>query len=95
LGIFCIAFLDVEFADSHLRERLNRILSSKYFTMIPELKTVDEQVAVAAVVSGAEQYASEFLIHGPSTGEAVSDVSAFLSSQVSISVYKMCFLPYE
>ena len=49
--------------DSLLRERLNRILSSEYFTMTPEVKTVEQQGAV----SGAEQHPSELPIHGSST----------------------------
>ena len=59
--------------------------------MIPELKTVDQQVAAAAVVSGAEQYASEFLIHGASSGEVVPEVAAFLSSQVTYTYYAFCY----
>ncbi|KAH7430606.1 hypothetical protein KP509_08G005500 [Ceratopteris richardii] len=46
---------------SHLRERLNRILSSEYFTMIPELQTVTQQTAAVAA-SATAQYAPHLLV---------------------------------
>lgn len=48
-------FLDLFMTDSRLKERLNRILSSEYFTMTPELQTVSQQTAAAAA-SAAGQY---------------------------------------
>ncbi|KAG0576061.1 hypothetical protein M758_5G051500 [Ceratodon purpureus] len=47
--------LDAHVSYSRLRERLNRILSSEYFTMTPELQTVSQQTAAAAA-SAAGQY---------------------------------------
>lgn len=47
--------LDSHTSYSRLRERLNRILSSEYFTMTPELQTVSQQTAAAAA-SAAGQY---------------------------------------
>ncbi|KAI5073643.1 hypothetical protein GOP47_0011656 [Adiantum capillus-veneris] len=52
---------------SQLRERLSRILSSEYYTMIPELQTIGQQT-VAAGVSGAGQYPPQLLIHAALTG---------------------------
>ncbi|KAG6550324.1 hypothetical protein Mapa_008287 [Marchantia paleacea] len=43
---------------SRLRERLNRILSSEYFTMTPELQTVSQQTAAAAATA-AGQYVTK------------------------------------
>eukprot|EP01018_Ginkgo_biloba_P016981 Gb_07583 [translate_table: standard] len=46
---------------SDLRERLNRILSSEYFTMTPELQTVSQQTAAAAATA-AGQYVTQILV---------------------------------
>ncbi|CAK9883321.1 unnamed protein product [Sphagnum jensenii] len=49
---------DAQISYLHLRERLNRILSSEYFTMTPELQTVSQQTAAAAAAAAtaAGQY---------------------------------------
>eukprot|EP00249_Psilotum_nudum_P022684 c28609_g2_i1 orf=398-2038(+) len=46
---------------SHLRERLNRILFSEYFTMAPELQMVSQETAAAAATV-AGQYATKALV---------------------------------
>lgn len=52
---------DLSLTYSHLRERLNRILSSEYYTMIPELQTVSQQsAAIAATVTG--HYVPQLLV---------------------------------
>eukprot|EP00250_Pteridium_aquilinum_P010111 c19162_g1_i1 orf=372-2030(-) len=56
---------------SHLRERLSRILSSEYYTMIPELQTINQQ-AVAAAASETGQYSSQLLIHAALSGSGPS-----------------------
>ncbi|KAL3676936.1 hypothetical protein R1sor_026884 [Riccia sorocarpa] len=43
---------------SRLRERLNRILSSEYFTKTPEMQTVSQQTAAAAATA-AQQYVTK------------------------------------
>eukprot|EP00250_Pteridium_aquilinum_P008816 c18232_g1_i1 orf=318-2000(+) len=57
-----------------LRERLNRILSSEYFTMIPELQTVTQQMATA-------EYASQLLIHKPDGAPGSDDATVYFSPQ--------------
>ncbi|MCO5614206.1 hypothetical protein L7F22_068486 [Adiantum nelumboides] len=52
---------------SHLRERLSRILSSEYYTMIPELQTIGQQT-VAGGASGSGQYPPQLLIHAALAG---------------------------
>lgn len=47
---------------SDLRERLNRILSSEYFTMTPELQTVTQQTAAAAATA-AGQFVTQVYVH--------------------------------
>ncbi|CAK9199892.1 unnamed protein product [Sphagnum jensenii] len=42
---------DAQISYSRMRERLNRILSSEYFTMTPELQTVSQQTAAAAATA--------------------------------------------
>ncbi|KAJ7526367.1 hypothetical protein O6H91_16G003400 [Diphasiastrum complanatum] len=59
-----------------LRERLNRILSSEYFTMTPELQTVTQQTAAAAA-SAASQYVSKILISEPMVGNHISEAEGF------------------
>ncbi|KAH9329525.1 hypothetical protein KI387_001633 [Taxus chinensis] len=53
---------DVSVSYSDLRERLNRILSSEYFTMTPELQTVSQQTAAAAATA-VGQYVTQALAH--------------------------------
>lgn len=71
---------DLDLTYSRLRERLNRILSSEYFTMIPELQTVTQQTAVAAA-SATAQYASQLLIHKAGDGPALDDAIVYFSPQ--------------
>lgn len=47
---------------SDLSERLNRILSSEYFTMTPELQTVTQQTAAAAATA-AGQFVTQVYVH--------------------------------
>eukprot|EP00252_Welwitschia_mirabilis_P008215 TRINITY_DN1994_c0_g1_i1.p1 TRINITY_DN1994_c0_g1~~TRINITY_DN1994_c0_g1_i1.p1 ORF type:complete len:396 (-),score=57.44 TRINITY_DN1994_c0_g1_i1:682-1869(-) len=46
---------------SDIKERLNRILSSDYYTMTPELQTVTQETAVAA--ANAAGYVTQILVH--------------------------------
>ncbi|KAL2608953.1 hypothetical protein R1flu_027526 [Riccia fluitans] len=55
---------------SRLRERLNRILSSEYFTMTPELQTVSQQTAAAAATA-AGQYVTKAPALDPQTMSGV------------------------
>ncbi|CAM6037412.1 unnamed protein product [Sphagnum compactum] len=52
---------DAQISYSRMRERLNRILSSEYFTMTPELQTVSQQTAAAAATAAGHPlpYAAE------------------------------------
>lgn len=54
--------LDNAVSYSDLRERLNRILSSEYFTMTPELQTVTQQTAAAAATA-AGQFVTQVYVH--------------------------------
>ncbi|KAJ7542043.1 hypothetical protein O6H91_10G087300 [Diphasiastrum complanatum] len=58
---------------TNLRERLNRIMSSEYLTMTPELQTVTQQTAAAAA-SAASHYVSKILIPEAMSGPQVSEV---------------------
>ncbi|GLJ44986.1 hypothetical protein SUGI_0946950 [Cryptomeria japonica] len=51
---------DVSVSYSDLREKLNRIISSEYFTMIPEFQTISQQTAAAAATT-AGQYVTQAL----------------------------------
>lgn len=52
---------------SHLRERLSRILSSEYYTMIPELQTFGQHTVAAATAGSAGQYPPQLLIQAALT----------------------------
>lgn len=78
---------------SHLRERLNRILSSEYFTMTPELQMVSQQTA-AAVATAAGQYASQMLMHEASVGAGTLDsdsASMYFPHQDPATAQQMLF----
>eukprot|EP00249_Psilotum_nudum_P022683 c28609_g1_i1 orf=92-1705(+) len=64
---------DLGITYSHMRERLNRVLSSEYYTMTPELQTVSEQTAAAAATT-AGQYAVEALAPDPSRSSDVLEI---------------------
>ncbi|KAI5078204.1 hypothetical protein GOP47_0005875 [Adiantum capillus-veneris] len=71
---------DLGLTYSRLRERLNRILSSEYFTMIPELQTVTQQTAVAAA-SASAQYASHIIVHKAGDLAGSDETSVFFAPQ--------------
>ncbi|MCO5597576.1 hypothetical protein L7F22_051655 [Adiantum nelumboides] len=71
---------------SRLRERLNRILSLEYFTMIPELQTVTQQTAVAAA-SASGQYASHIIVHKAGDLASSDETSAFFAPQSYKGIY--------
>lgn len=79
---------DVSLTYSHLRERLNRILCSEYFTMTPELQTVSQQTAVA-VATAAGQYASQMLLHEPSGGAGIDPASIYVSYQDPVTAHQV------
>ncbi|CAM6084851.1 unnamed protein product [Calypogeia fissa] len=50
---------------SGLRERLNRILASEYFTMTPEITTVSQQTAAAAATAAGQYVTKVFVPEAP------------------------------
>lgn len=88
---------DLDLTYSHLRERLNRILSSEYFTMIPELQTVSQQTAAAAATATG-QYASQLLIHEGSIGDGLlqsEDAPVYFSLQEQATAQQLPFQSRE
>ncbi|MCO5574108.1 hypothetical protein L7F22_027886 [Adiantum nelumboides] len=78
---------DLGLTYSRLRERLDRILSSEYFTMIPELQTVTQQTAVAAA-SASGQYASHIIVHKAGDLASSDEASASFAPQEQQSPYQ-------
>lgn len=69
LSDFEFFFYFVVFVDADLREKLNKIMSSEYFTTTPEMKA-----AVEVVVAAAGNYASfQVPVHGSVCSVEVED----------------------
>ncbi|EFJ23873.1 hypothetical protein SELMODRAFT_442638 [Selaginella moellendorffii] len=79
---------------TELRDRLNRILATEYFTMTPELQTVTSEIAVGQF--GPELgVPQEHYVNGDAPTENVSDSSGANSEAFQLDVNPIKSLPHE
>lgn len=77
-----------KFLDSGLRERLNRITSSEYFVMTPEIKILSQQAA-SVVAPDVSLYVPNVLLNQSSTEDEVLQ----MEGESNYFQYQVCLFP--